>query len=303
MFANHICDNCKVGVLDKIILATILGITLTAVLIPIQEVSADVSTTIETNVTVDISAMIETKITAKDIAADDFFGKAVALDGNRMIVGAVNNGNNVNSGSAYIYELNGADWVETAKITASDGAANDNFGESVALDGDRVLVGAFRDGDNGINSGSAYIYELNGADWVETAKITASDGAANDNFGESVALDGDRVLVGAVNNGNNVNSGSAYIYELNGADWVETAKITASDGEDRDQFGKAVALDGNRVLIGVYRDNNGNNVNSGSAYIYELNGADWVETAKITASDGAGGTDLVSQLHLMVTVQ
>ena len=130
-----------------------------------------------------------------------------------MIGAQFDDDNGTDSGSAYIYELNGADWVETAKITASDGAGGDRFGESVALDGDRVLVGAVNNDSNASNSGSAYIYELNGADWVETAKITASDGAANDNFGESVALDGDRVLVGAVNNDSNAsNSGSAYIY-------------------------------------------------------------------------------------------
>ena len=109
-----------------------------------------------------------------------------------------------------------ATWTETAKLTASDGAAGDLFGISVSLSADRALVGAFRDDDNGSDSGSAYVFELMGSSWTETAKLTASDRAANDRFGVSVSLFGDRALVGALagdDNGNN--SGAAYIFVAN----------------------------------------------------------------------------------------
>ena len=99
------------------------------------------------------------------------------------------------------------------KITASDGANNDRFGESVAVGSGRIVVGAYEDDDNGSSSGSAYIFDLAG---TQLAKITASDAAANDNFGISVAIGNGRIVVGA--NGDDDNgsiSGSAYIYNTN----------------------------------------------------------------------------------------
>ncbi len=140
------------------------------------------------------------KLTASDGTIFDRFGYSVSLSGDTALVGAYNDGN----GSAYLFERNqgGADsWGQVAKLTASDGAASDYFGISVALSGDTALVGAYGDDDNGSNSGSAYIFERNqgGADlWGEVAKLTASDAAASDEFGNSVALRGETGLVGAI---------------------------------------------------------------------------------------------------------
>ena len=128
--------------------------------------------------------------------------------------------------------------AELAKLTASDGAVSDEFGRSVSVDGDTMVVGAYRDDDNGFQSGSAYVFvRPSGGDWSEAsqvAKLTASDGAADDEFGISVSVDGDTVVVGA--NGHDdsgSDSGSAYVFvkPLTGwADATETAKLTASDG-------------------------------------------------------------------------
>jgi hypothetical protein len=152
-----------------------------------------------------------------------------------------------------------------AKLTASDGAADDGFGYAVAISGDTVVVGAHGDDDNGDDSGSAYIFERNqgGTDnWGQVAKLTATDGATYDRFGGAVAISGDTVVVGAHQNG--VGSGSAYVFKRNqgGADnWDQTAKLTATDGAGGDLFGHAVAISGDTVVVGAF----GDDASSGSA--------------------------------------
>jgi hypothetical protein len=240
------------------------------------------------------------KLTASDGAAYDDFGYSVAISGDTVVVGThYDDDNGFESGSAYVFERNqtGADnWGQVAKLTASDAAADDRFGVSVAISGDTVVVGAWGDADNGTQSGSAYVFERNqtGADnWGQVAKLTASDAAAGDWFGYSVAISGDTVVVGAPGDDDNGSqSGSAYVFGRNqtGADnWGQVAKLTASDGAAGDWFGYSVAISGDTVVVGApYDDDNG--AYSGSAYVFERNqtGADnWGQVAKLTASDAA----------------
>ncbi|MBM43489.1 MAG: hypothetical protein CMJ36_00530 [Phycisphaerae bacterium] len=280
------------------------------------------------------------KLTASDGAAENYFGKSVSISGDTALVGAyADDDNGVYSGSAYIYERQAdGSWSEMQKLTASDGAQIDQFGSSVAISGDTALVGALADDDNGIYSGSAYIYErqgdgswsevakLTGSDgqvwdyfgvgvaisgdialvgasrsgaylyerqadgnWSETAKLTPSDGAANV-FNGSVAISGDTALVGADGDDNGTDSGSAYIYQRQAdGTWSETSKLLASDGATYDYFGSSVAISGETALVGAY-SNDDNGTNAGSAYIYERQAdGSWSETAKLTASDGAAG--------------
>ena len=240
------------------------------------------------------------KLTASDGADSDFFGLSVGISGDTVVVGAnLDDDNESNSGSAYIYERNEGgsnNWGEVTKITASDGADNDRFGLSVGISGDTMVVGSRFDDDNGGNSGSAYIYERNEGgsnNWGEVTKITASDRAAFDLFGRSVGISGDTVVVGAnFDDDNGSDSGSAYIYERNEGgsnNWGEVTKITASDGADNDRFGLSVGISGDTVVVGAnFDDDNGSD--SGSAYIYERNEGgsnNWGEVSKKTASDGA----------------
>ena len=229
----------------------------------------------------------QAKLTASDGAEGDTFGRPVALDRDTALVGArCDDDHGYCSGSAYIFTGSGGDWIEQAKLTASDGAASDLFGEAVALEGDTALIGALGDDDNGSASGSAYVFTRSGGEWIEQAKLTGSDGAANHWFGRSVALDGDTALVGArCDDDHGYCSGSAYIFTGSGGDWIEQAKLTASDGETLDHFGSAVALDGHNALIGAYRANE----ESGSAYVFTRRDGKWIEQAKLTPSDGAAG--------------
>ena len=211
-------------------------------------------------------------------------------------------GTNADQGSAYVFVKPGGGWVsatETAKLSASDGAAGDDLGTSAAVSGDTVVVGAPLDSGATAGQGSTYVFVKPGGGWVsatETAKLTASDGAADDSFGHSVAVSGDTVVVGAwVDNvGPNANQGSAYVFVKPGGGWVsatETAKLTASDGAGNDRLGQSVAVSGDTVVGGAYFDNVGTNADQGSAYVFVKPGGGWAsatETAKLTASDGAG---------------
>jgi uncharacterized repeat protein (TIGR01451 family) len=229
------------------------------------------------------------KLKSTDGAAGDYFGTSVSLSGDRALVGANGDDDNgTSSGSAYVFEFNGTAWYETGKLKPTDGAASDYFGGSVSLWGDRALVGA-NDDHNGNDSGAAYVFELNGTTWSEAAKLTPTDGAEFDYFGNSVSLADDRALVGAWWDDDNGNrSGSAYVFDFGGTTWSETAKLTPTDGAASDEFGFAVSLSGNRALVGAIGDDD-NGSSSGSAYVFELSGSTWNQTAKLTASDGAEG--------------
>ncbi len=159
----------------------------------------------------------QTKLIASDAAPYDFFGLSVSLSGDYALVGVLQDNDNINghdAGSAYIFHFDGSNWIQRTKLTASDGAAFDYFGRSVSLSGDYALVGAQRDNENGHDAGSAYIFHFDGSNWVEQAKLIASDGAQRDRFGASVSLSGDYALVGADGDDDNgTDAGSAYVYE------------------------------------------------------------------------------------------
>jgi len=127
-----------------------------------------------------------------------------------------------------------ADFDETAQIIAGDPGEGDDFGGAVAVDGGLTLVGAYLDDDNGDCSGSAYLFRFDRSDWVQEQKVTPADGAAEDEFGEHVALQGDVALLGAKRNDDDgMESGSAYIYRFDGSTWIEEQKVLPSDGAFR----------------------------------------------------------------------
>ena len=240
------------------------------------------------------------KLLAGDGAAWDYFGNSVSISGDTAIVGArFDDDNGVPSGSAYIFsrDQGGADnWGEVQKLIASDRWYHDYFGYSVSISGDTAIVGAWGNDDNGDNSGSAYIFsrDQGGADnWGELKKLTASDAAANDQFGRSVSISGDTAIVGAPwDDDNGTESGSAYIFsrDQGGADnWGEVKKLIAGDGADGDCFGESVSISGDTAIVGAYMDDD-NGTESGSAYIFSRDhgGADnWGQVKKLIAGDGA----------------
>ena len=194
------------------------------------------------------------------------------------------------AGARFPVEVDPLFWGGQKKLTASDGAATDSFGNSVALSGDTALVGALG-GDVGAfaDQGSAYVFVRSGATWTQQQKLVASDGAYSDQFGVSVALSGDTALVGAPSDqvGVNADQGSAYVFVRSGTIWAEQQKLTASDGAADDLFGIAVTLSGDTALVGAHSDDVGANANQGSAYVFVRSGATWTQQQKLVASDGA----------------
>ena len=158
----------------------------------------------------------QAKLTASDAAEFDLFGNSVAVSGDTAVVG--NRGDadgGLDSGSAYVFVRSGTTWSQQAKLTASDAAEFDLFGNSVAVSGDTAVIGADFDDDAGLNSGSAYVFVRSGTTWSQQAKLTASDAAADDFFGDSVAVSGDTAVVGAPwDDDAGLNSGSAYVFGL-----------------------------------------------------------------------------------------
>ena len=158
--------------------------------------------------------------------------------------------------------------ISEFKITASDGARNDRFGYSVSISGDYAIVGADSDDDNGIFSGSAYVFKRSGTSWTQEAKLLASDGATGDQFGFSVSISGDYAVVGAfADDDNGENSGSAYLFKRSGTSWTQEAKLLASDGAAGDQFGLSASISGDYAVVGAFADDD-NGDRSGSAYLY-----------------------------------
>ncbi len=230
----------------------------------------------------------EAQLLADDGTADDNFGSSVALSENVAIIGAINDDDTAPyAGSAYIYRYDGQTWLQEGKLLASDGASVDNFGSSVAISGDAAIVGAPNDGDRGPGSGSAYIYRFNGTNWSQEAKFIASDGAAWDGFGSSVGISDSVAAVGAL--GDDILRGSAYVFRFNGESWSEEQKLTASDGAPNDQFGAAVAMSNNALVVGARGVAANSGPDSGSAYVYLFDGASWAEELTLRALDGAAG--------------
>lgn len=202
------------------------------------------------------------KLIASDGAVGDYFGTSVSLNGGTGLVGAyLDDDKGTNSGSAYLFRnLDTATGTlnQSLKLNASDGAADDYFGFSVSHDGSLGLVGAYSDDDRGSASGSAYVFrDLDTASGsvTQSAKLTASDGAAGDNFGYFVSLSGSAGLVGApFDNAKGGASGSAYLFinlDTASGSVTENVKLFASDGESADLFGVSVSLDGDNFIIGA----------------------------------------------------
>jgi hypothetical protein len=216
------------------------------------------------------TSWIGTKLIQSDPSGDSF-GRNVAISGNVVLVSATQDDDNgQQSGSVYVFRWNGTSWTEEDEIFASDGETYEFFGISVAVSGDVAVVGKATDSDNGTNAGSAYVFRWNGASWAEEAKLLASDGAANDRFGESLTVSGDVIIVGAQRDTDRgAESGSAYVFRWNGTSWVEQAKLLAWDGQTNDSFGISVAILDNLAIVGTpYDDDNGGD--SGSAYVFDI---------------------------------
>ncbi len=234
----------------------------------------------------------QAKLEPSDPAAMAQFGRSVAISGNTIVIGAQGDGaKGPNAGAVYIFQWNGATWVQQAKLLASDGTSGDTFGISVAIDGATVVVGAQGRGDSGPLSGAAYVFTQTNGAWTQQAKLLASDGAADDRFGSAVAVSGNLAVIGAeFADVAAPNSGAAYVFGRNGTSWVQQAKLAPVNAAAYDTFGYSLATDGTSVVVGAL-DTDRLGTNSGSVYMFQNDGATWVQQGELLPTDGKTGDE------------
>jgi hypothetical protein len=233
---------------------------------------------------------LEAHLQPTDAAGSDFFGQCVALSGDTLAVGCpFDDTSVVESGSAYVYRRIGGAWTLEQKIVAPDAAPADRFGVALDLDGDTLVVGAHQEDNVQPNSGQVYVFTRSGAVWSEQARLKASDPNAGQWFGEDVALEGSRLIVGAPgDNATSFNGGAAYVFENDGVSWTQRAKLTAVVPSQTERFGSAVALSGNFAAAGAWQNAEGGG-NSGAAYLFESSAGAWFQAAKLKPTDSAAG--------------
>jgi len=267
----------------------------------------------------------------------DLVGFSVAISGDTLVVGAPNedsdavgiNGDGSNdlsndSGAAYVFVRSGDTWTQQAYLKASNTDVSDEFGRSVAIDGDTIVVGAYHEdssipgingngSDNGASfAGAAYVFVRSDGTWTQQAYLKASNPSASDEFGSSVAISGDTVAIGAyledsASTGVNgtqgdesaTNAGAVYVFTRDGITWSQQAYLKASNTGANDRFGREVAISGDTLIAGAYFEDsiatgiNGDETSngaadSGAAYIFVRNGLTWSQQAYVKASNTEG---------------
>ncbi len=272
-------------------------------------------------------------LAASNRGANDYFGNAVAISGDTMIVGApfedssatgidpASNEAATNSGAAYVYVRgeNGG-WTQQAYLKASNTGAGDQFGFSVAISGDTIVVGAYAEAskstgpdsaqnDNtATNAGAAYVFVREGSTWTQEAYLKASNTEAGDLFGYSVAIDGETIVVGASGEASTnstesdntaAQAGAAYVFTRSGSQWSQDRYLKASNPNKADFFGISVGISGESIVVGATGEsssdaaNQSNNTaaSSGAAYVFRLVNDTWSQDGYLKASN-IGAADL-----------
>lgn len=254
----------------------------------------------QNNATLDQIYLKASNVDANTAVADggDSFGSSVAIDGDTLVVGAkfedgMDDGSENNSGAAYVFVNNNGVWEEQAYLRASNPSNGDQFGYSVSISGDTVVVGAYLEDTNAANSGAVYVYTRTLDTWSFQTMIKASNPGSNDNFGFSLSLDSDTLLVGAQREDGDDTSisndyGAAYVFVGSGSSWSEQAILSADNFGMGDNFGYSVSLSGDTAVIGAYKEDgldNGNQDDSGAAYVFFRSGINWSQQAYLKASN------------------
>ncbi|MCB9898721.1 MAG: FG-GAP repeat protein [Planctomycetes bacterium] len=219
-------------------------------------------------------------------APHDLFGEAVAVSGETLVVGAPAGApSGTGGGRVFVYKRVGGSWIQQALLTANDAQPDARFGASLALDGDVLVVGAPSDDALGPDAGAAYVFARFGSTWVQLNKLTGHDTAASDQFGYSVAVSGFAIAVGARRHDHPVpDAGAVYVFDnpSQGSIWSEVTELHPASVFPGDDFGAAVAIDGNRLLAGADLADHGG-VSAGAAWIFHDDGSGWVEEAELVS--------------------
>jgi Tol biopolymer transport system component len=220
-----------------------------------------------------------------DLIENNFFGYAVALDGDTLIAGAPTYFS-ANNEAAYVFTRAGTTWTQQQKLTAPGGAADREFGRAVAIAGDVALVGAPNDHDDTQTPGVVYVFTRAGATWSPAGSFAPDDSAGGDNFGCAIDFDGQTAVVGACKAyGMPSGPGLAYVFVRQGNNFVQQAKLIA-DVNGLPLEVDDVALQGDRVVLGASDAAKVAGVWTGAAFVYERQGTSWTNAQTLYAEDG-----------------
>jgi len=235
----------------------------------------------------------EAKLVAPDATEGAEFGRAVAIQGDTVIVGArfAQVGDLSKAGAVYVFKKHQGSWRFVDKITSPEPADEDNFGRALAVQGNLLVVTARKENLNAADVGAAYVFTRRNGEWTNTAKITASDPAPGAYFGQSVAVRGGLILVGA-RNADPDGAGAAYLFRGSSGGWEEIAKITPPDGKTDDHFGFTVEMAGNMIVVGARRADLPGANDAGAAYVFSLHGNSVDLVTRLTAGDAMAGDQL-----------
>ena len=214
--------------------------------------------------------------------SNDRFGKAVALSSDTMIVGAPGT---APGGAAFVFTMTGSTFTLSQKLVANGAANADGFGAAVAIDGDAAVIGAS-------GRGAAFVFRRAGGTWYQAAELLPNPRVAADDFGSAVSVSGPTIVVGAP--WRNGSFGAAYVFTSNAGTWGRGVELVSSDLAELDQFGVAVAVSGDTMLLGAHRKSSG----QGAVYSFSRAGVTWTEREKLVASDPTFGAFFGSAVSL-----
>jgi len=209
---------------------------------------------------------------------DNFANIGVGISGDTAIVGSDDGVN--------VYVRSGKTWTQQALLVPSDGLSGFAFTKAVAIEGDTVVMGCTQTLINGVKTGAAYVFVRNGTIWTEQQRLTSSDALANDNFGRSVSISGNTIIVSAYTHqvGNNLEQGAVYAFVRNGSVWTEQARVLADDGTARNGFGLEVRLDGDTAAISRGRDPRASIIDP-AVYVFVRNGTTWQQQQRLSVCE------------------
>ncbi|MFG6486290.1 FG-GAP repeat protein [Roseateles sp. BYS78W] len=285
-------------------------------------------------------------VKAPNAATNANFGFSMAVSGDTLVVGAVGESSNqttitngstastdtsaVSSGAAYVFVRNGTTWSQQAYLKAPNAEQGDKFGISVGISGDTIVVGASSESSNqttitngstasadssASDAGAAYVFVRSGTTWSQQAYLKAPNASGGYNFGDSVAISGDTIVVGSayeassqtsVTNGSTASAdtsapaaGAAYVFVRSGTSWSQQAYLKAANANAQDLFGSSVAVNGDTIVVGAPYESssqatitNGSTASAdnsaaaaGAAYVFLRNGTTWSQQAYLKAAN------------------
>jgi hypothetical protein len=229
-------------------------------------------------------------------SGDNYFGQAVAIDGDTIVVGAPFNDSSAgDEGSAFVFVRSGTSWSQQAQFTASDAAFGNQFGSGVAIDGDLVVIASPFSNNPGVGAdvGAAYVFARSGTSWSQETKLFPAVSEENGFFSlNSVAISGNTVAVGAQadDTAAGADAGEVTVFiRLAVGNWTREATLTAFDAAAGDIFGARVAISGDTLVVGAPFDDTAAGADAGSAYVFNRSGTTWTQQQKLTAGDAAAG--------------